>query len=117
LERLHQSKINVMRDKQAKQMEQLLDRQEQELEELAAKHAKELETLEASFEEEATELQNVFSERRSRLSRRWELAEEIERLNLTAKTGLAFAPMAAIEWPEQESKKRKDGLDAMPEIE
>lgn len=117
LERLHQSKINVMRDKQAKQMEQLLDRQEQEFETLAAKHAKELEVLEASFEEEDTELQKVFSERRSRLSKRWDLTEEIERTNLTAKTGFAFAPMPTIEWPDQGSKERKDGLDVMPEIE
>ena len=115
LERLHQSKINVMRDKQSKQMEQLLDKQEQELEALAAKHTKELEVLELGFSEEDKELQKVFSERKGRLSKRWNLAEEVERKTLEDKTRLTFAPMAVIEWPSQESKETKDRLDTTPE--
>ena len=42
MDRLHQSKVNVMRDKQAKQMEQLLCRQEEELEKLARKQDEDL---------------------------------------------------------------------------
>lgn len=117
LERLHQAKINVMRDKQAKQMEQLLDRQEQELEDLATKHQNELDTLEAGFEDENKELQKAFSEKRGRLNQRWNLSEEIERKNLETKTGLAYAAMADIEWPTEGSKEKADGLDAMPEVD
>jgi hypothetical protein len=114
LERLHQSKINVMRDKQAKQMEHLLEKQEQEQEARAAKHAEELEALELSFAAEEEELRSLFQQRRSRLGRRWELAEQLERKNLESKTNLTFAPMAAIEWPSPESRG-DGGLDAMPE--
>lgn len=118
MERLHQAKINVMRDKQAKQMEQLLERQEQELEAQAAKHAGELEALELGFEAEVKELLRVFAERRDRLSKRWNLAEEIERKRLEDETTLTFAPMSAVEWPDLESEEaKKDGLGVMLEIE
>jgi hypothetical protein len=117
MERLHQAKINVMRDKQAKQMEQLLERQEQDLQALVVKNKNELEALELSFAAEDKELLKVFSERRGRLSRRWEVVEEVERKNLEAKTNDRFAPMAVIEWPNLESKEISDSLDAMPEIE
>jgi hypothetical protein len=99
MERLHQSKINVMRDKQAKQMEHLLSRQEEELKRLTAKHAEELRILELSFATEDEDFVKLFSERRRRLTSRWYLAEEIERKKLEIRTKLRFAPMAAIEWP------------------
>lgn len=117
MERLHQSKINVMRDKQAKQMEQLLERQEQELEILATKHTNDLDALEISFAAEDKELKALFLERRSRLSRRWDLIEEVQRKNLEAKFNLTFAPMAPVEWPDPQSRMGKSCLDVTPEGE
>jgi len=104
LERLHQSKINVMRDKQAKQMENLIERQEEELEKLSVKQDEELETLEESFATEEEGFMKVFAERRKRLSRRWCLLEEIQRKKLEAEQGVKFAPMSVVEWPRVDSK-------------
>jgi hypothetical protein len=99
LDRLHQSKINVMRDKQAKQMEQLLIRQEEELEKLSNKQALEVEALEETFVVEEDAFGNIFKERRERLRRRWIIVEEIERKKLELEKKVRFAPMLPVEWP------------------
>jgi hypothetical protein len=100
LERLHQSKINVMRDKQAKQMEQLLARQLEEEEKLIARQDVELDTLEASFSAEEVNFLQAFKARRERVLQRWRLAEEIEREKLHQRTKLRYAPLSLPEWPE-----------------
>jgi hypothetical protein len=113
LERLHQSKINVMRDKQAKQMEQLLYRQGEELEKLANKQNEELNALEDNFGFEEEKFVKVFRERRDRLQHRWIVTEEIERKNLENKMSLKFAPMSPVDWPEP--PKPEEGLQAVTE--
>lgn len=99
LERLHQAKINVMRDKQAKQMESLMHRQDEDMAKLGLRQSEELDTLvdELSLEEEG--LNRVFGERKARLRRRWKLAEDVERKKLEVSTGLRYASLKALEWP------------------
>ncbi len=104
MERLHQSKINVMRDKQAKQMEQLLVRQDEELEKLANKQSEELDDLADGFGFEEDNFSKTFRERRDRLRLRWEIVGEIERKNLENKKNLKFAPMTPVEWPSTVTK-------------
>ncbi|KAI9640486.1 hypothetical protein NHQ30_011232 [Ciborinia camelliae] len=100
LGRLHQSRINVMRDKQAKQMENLIIRQEEELKNLSLKQNQELEALEEMHSREEEGIIALFIERKSRLIWRWNLTEEVERTKLTDLTGLKFAPMPPIPWPQ-----------------
>ncbi|CZT09540.1 related to ariadne-2 protein [Rhynchosporium agropyri] len=114
LDRLHQSKVNVMRDKQAKQMEQLLVRQEEELEKLGNKQRDELDALDSGFVGDEDVFLNVFEERRRRLRRRWTLAEEIERKRLGLMKNVSFAPMPEVEWPDVEPKQEQ-GLEAVNE--
>ena len=114
LERLHQSKINVMRDKQAKQMEHLLVRQEEELEKLATKQNDELETLEESFGTEEEGFIKIFLERRERMRRRWGVVEEVERKKLESEKGVKFAAMSPVVWPDPETKEDA-GLEAVSE--
>ncbi|KAH8667599.1 hypothetical protein BGZ60DRAFT_409610 [Tricladium varicosporioides] len=114
MERLHQSKINVMRDKQAKQMEQLLTRQEEELEKLGSKQDEELESLEESFVSEEESFYNIFRIRKSRLKRIWLINEEIARKRLEDNEGVKFAPMEPIEWPDKEIVQ-DEGLQAVDE--
>ncbi|RDL31495.1 Uncharacterized protein BP5553_09704 [Venustampulla echinocandica] len=114
LERLHQSKINVMRDKQSKQMEELLARQEDELDKLATKQAEELEGLEERFVNEEDGLADLFQQRRARLRWRWGITEEILRKQLEAREKVKFAMMKPVEWPELESNQ-DDGLEAVSE--
>jgi len=114
MERLHQSKINVMRDKQAKQMELLLARQEDELEKLAAKQTEDLEDLEESFASEEEGFIRVFQDRRIRLRRRWDVIEQIERKRLELEKKVKFAPLVPVPWPEVEVKP-DDSLEAVTE--
>jgi IBR domain, a half RING-finger domain len=105
MERLHQSKINVMRDKQAKQMEQLLVRQEEELDKLADKQNSELEALEETFGIEEDGFVKIFRERRERLRRRWSIIEEVERKKLEMGEKANFAPLAPVPWLDLEPKQ------------
>ena len=114
MDRLHQSKVNVMRDKQAKQMEQLLCRQEEELEKLARKQDEDLEALDSSFVADEEAFLNAFDERRRRLRRRWVITEEVERKKLEKAKKVKFAPMPEVEWPSLEPKQ-DDGLEAVTE--
>lgn len=114
LDRLHQSKINVMRDKQAKQMEELLSRQEEEIEKLAKRQSEELDSLEDDFGIEEDAFMKVFGERRARLRHRWTVAEEIERKDLENKMSVKFALMTPVDWPIPETKN-EDPLTAVTE--
>jgi hypothetical protein len=114
LERLHQSKINVMRDKQAKQMEHLLDRQEEELNKLATKQDEELLALEESFGSEEEGFLKLFADRKKRMTKRWNLVEQIERKKLEFAKGERFAPMSPVAWPDLGSKP-DESLEAVTE--
>jgi hypothetical protein len=114
LERLHQSRINVMRDKQAQQMEQLIARQEEELEKLASKQSEELEALEERFSTEEQGFKKTFHTRRARMRRRWEIVAELERKKLEAERGVRFAPLKSVDWPDPEVKHHY-GLEVVTE--
>ncbi|RFU34844.1 hypothetical protein B7463_g1470, partial [Scytalidium lignicola] len=99
LERFHQAKINVMRDKQAKQMEHLLERQAEELHKLGVRLAEEVETLEEGVGVEEERLSRITEERRRRLMLRWAVQAEIELKRLQKTTGLRFGPVSPIHIP------------------
>ena len=103
MERMHQSKINVMRDRQAKRMEELLDRQEAELDKLGVKRQEELEDLAAQFAHETDAVSGLFGSRRERLQRRWELAMEVLTKDLEEKEQTKYAQLATPEWPREKT--------------
>lgn len=114
MERLHQAKINVMRDRQAKKMEELLERQEQEWQKLSNKREEDLEDLAAEFAHDEDALSRIFQDRKAKLQRRWELADEILRREMGQKNGQAYGAMALPEWPEEEAA-RDNGLSVVEE--
>ncbi|PSR75839.1 hypothetical protein BD289DRAFT_379052 [Coniella lustricola] len=97
--RLHQARINVLRDRQAKRMEELLERQEKELEKLGEKREEDIEDLAAEFAHEEDHLIKVFDDRRARLVRRWELGVEILRVELCKEHNATFAAIPTPKWP------------------
>ncbi|TPX10683.1 uncharacterized protein E0L32_008417 [Thyridium curvatum] len=99
MERLHQARINVLRDQQAKRMEDLLDRQEREMETLLESRAQSIQDLEADFVQDEEALTRLFEDRKNALYRRWELAGEIMRKELEQEQGVAYGPMQLPEWP------------------
>lgn len=99
LERLHQAKINVLRDRQAKRMEELQGRQDQEMEKLLEKRGKEMESLAGEFAQEEDMLANAFAHRKGEMLQRWELKFEVLRRELEARDGVSYARMELPPWP------------------
>lgn len=114
MKQLHQAKINVMRDRQAKALEELLERQESEMSKLMEKNRREQENLESDFADEEDALTTTFTQRRSTLEKRWELEMEIMRKELENERGLRYASVAPLEWP-YDKELLDDGLSAVDE--
>ncbi|KAL3420363.1 IBR domain-containing protein [Phlyctema vagabunda] len=115
LERLHQAKINVMRDKQAKQMENLAARHDEELARLDAKQTEELLALDEALVGEEEAFVRVFGARRARLRSRWSLVAELERRRLEAATGLRFAAVQAVVWHDRDVADDEAMLEVVSE--
>jgi hypothetical protein len=114
MKQLHQAKINVMRDRQAKALEELLDRQELEMQRLTDKNVKEVESLESDFADEEDTFATTFFQRKVQIERRWELCMEVLRRELEDDTGLRFASMEPLEW-QPLKEFLEDGLSAVEE--
>ncbi|OHF03436.1 IBR domain-containing protein [Colletotrichum orchidophilum] len=114
MERLHQAKINVLRDRQAKRMEELLERQEQELEKLTDKKEQEIENLATDFAQEEDTLVKLSNDRKQRLQRRWLIAIEILRNELEEQTGDQYASLILPTWPD-DTETQDEILASLPE--
>ncbi|ORY67309.1 uncharacterized protein BCR38DRAFT_337342 [Pseudomassariella vexata] len=99
MKQLHQAKINVMRDRQAKALEELLERQEKEMDRLVEKNNKEIENLESDFVDEEDILTMTFNRRRSTIEKRWELSMKILRKEMESEKGGRFSVLEPLEWP------------------
>lgn len=111
MDNLHASRINVLREKQAKQLERIAAKQEAELETLADDRRLETEDLDAACEAEALQLREDFSDRKDRLVARWNLAETIERRRLENRTGETYAPLPIMSWGEGLPMEAEEGDD------
>lgn len=98
IDNLHASRINVLRERQAKQLERIAAKQEAELERLGDELQQEMADLDAACEAEAVQLRREFSERKDRLVARWTLAEAIDRRRLEISTGETYGPLPVIAW-------------------
>ncbi|KAL8935124.1 MAG: hypothetical protein Q9211_004869 [Gyalolechia sp. 1 TL-2023] len=95
---LHTARINVLREKQGKQLERIIGKQELELKDMEKDLASKMQQLASASQSDEQMLQYEFSERRKRLTSRWTLAEAIERKKLENESGEAYAPLPPIEW-------------------
>ncbi|MCJ1437264.1 hypothetical protein MMC27_006650 [Xylographa pallens] len=98
---LHAARINVLREKQAKQLERIAAKQDAELSATTASMDIALQKHDSQFAGEALDLQQDFWDRKKRILARWALAEAIERRKLEHETGLPFAPLPPIPWLEE----------------
>ena len=97
---LHSARINVLREKQAKQLERIQAKQDGELSAVSAEMDMELKKHESKFHGEEIDLQQDFWDRKKRILARWALAEAIERRKLERETDLHFAPLPPIPWSD-----------------
>lgn len=98
MDNLHTSRINVLREKQAKQYERIVAKQETELENLESGFKGQSEEMDIRFRADETQLQEKFSARKNRLVSRWTLVEAIERRKMDLATGEVFGPLPPIIW-------------------
>jgi hypothetical protein len=112
MERRHQSQINVLREKQAKRMEELVGRHEEETAALVERRSEEFEDLGLGFANEEEALLRVFGQRRERMVRRWGVEGEVLRVEMEGKEGVRFGRMERPVWPEL---GEEEGLPAVTE--
>lgn len=98
MENLHASRINVLREKQAKQLERIVAKQEAELDKAETDFEQENLDLDEKFRDEDESLRTESSQRRERLVRRWELTESIERRKLELETDDKYGKLPDIAW-------------------
>ncbi|KAK4199696.1 hypothetical protein QBC40DRAFT_78957 [Triangularia verruculosa] len=102
MERKHQSQINVLREKQAKALEELIERHEKEMDVLVDRRAEEIEDLAVEFTNEEEELTAVFRERRAKLEWKWELEMEVLRVRMERELGVGFVRLGRPKWSEEQ---------------
>ena len=96
METLHRSKIEVLRGKQNKALENFINKKEKELTTLRFEHmqaVKEAGELEAQDEES---LMDTLGDKRRRLEDRWKRQASIECARMEKVTGLKYAPLPEI---------------------
>lgn len=101
MDNLHKARINVLREKQGKQLERISAKQEVALVTLADSYRKQMIELEDSFQGEDNELRVEFAARKKRLLARWALTKAIERRKLENEMGETYAPLPDVVWPER----------------
>lgn len=114
MDRMHQAKINVMRDRQTKRMEELLDRQDAELDKLYDQRQVELDNVSAQFSREEAMATAFFEARQSRIHPRWVLAIEVLSKQLEERSGQEVVRVAPPRWPEvaiEPEEKSSSGLE------
>lgn len=99
MQSLHDSRINVLREKQAKHVERVIAKQDEELAKSASQMNAELAALDSELDHTLAEEQVSVVERKFRLGRRWSIAEAVARKRLEIETGEHFAPLPPIVWP------------------
>lgn len=106
MDTLHTSKINVLRGKQKKAVENLINKKEREIEKVKQELQKELSAVGQEFSNQQASATLTLTQKRSRLEARWQTQALIERTKMERATGLAHAPLpvvVATEDPEQPS--------------
>ena len=102
IDALHTARINVLREKQAKQIERIVAKQVAELERLEENANTELERLEMEAGKEEEAVRRVFEGRKRRLLWRWKIAEAIERRKLELERGEEFGELPDVRWGVEE---------------
>ena len=93
---LHRSKINVLRGKQKKAVENFTNKREAEIDRLQHACDRELERLGEEERGEEDAVKAVFDAKRHQLESRWRIQARIERAKMERQTGLAHADLGDV---------------------
>ena len=101
MDNLHEGRIHVLREKQAKQLQRVSAKQDAELEKADAELEKELEEVDNKYNAEEEDLRDEFAEHRRRLVAKWDVAESLERAKLEQETGEMYGPLPTVVWGDE----------------
>jgi hypothetical protein len=99
---LHDSKINVLRERQAKQMERLTESHDEELAVMQERFEEEEARRNAAQNSEEDKIRNEFDLKKHRLIWRWKLMETVERRKLELESGETYGDLPDVQWGEEE---------------
>ncbi|ATY60370.1 IBR finger domain [Cordyceps militaris] len=98
----HQAKINVMRERQARRVEELLDRQEAEVETLTVRQQEASAVLGSRVAAEEEAAGDALRALQIRLGARWSLQLDVLCREREAEEGLRYGPVATPAWPQDQ---------------
>ena len=87
---LHSSKINVLRGKQKRALQNFILKKEQEVEQMEKDQGIELDLIDFEYAKLETEIRQEFEMKRTKLEARWKLQALIERTRMERSTGLRY---------------------------
>jgi hypothetical protein len=93
MDTLHASKINVLRGKQKKALENFTRKKENELNALEREQEKEIALIDRDATVQETDLRLALDTKRARLESRWRLQSSILQKKMENTTGLKYAPL------------------------
>ncbi|RVX70065.1 hypothetical protein B0A52_06237 [Exophiala mesophila] len=104
MDTLHKSKINVLRGKQKRAVENLMNRRDLEIEKLERDQQKELAAIDSEYASQEQQLLMALSTRKARLEARWRTQATIQRTRMEKMTGERFAALPDVTVQESDRK-------------
>jgi len=96
MDTLHVSKINVLRGKQKKAIENLILKKGKELENLEIEQKKEVAVIDRDYLGHESDLKLAFVQKRARLESRWRIQALIARMKMEKITGVNYGPLTDV---------------------
>jgi hypothetical protein len=103
MDRLHRSKLKVLRDRQERKLQEIFVRLEKELEDLISAHTESIVQLEGEYEQAEREILQTFTARKKKLKLRWNLEEAIIRSKLESQHGVPYGPLPPLSFTDLET--------------
>lgn len=113
MDRLHEARIKVLRERQEQQLQETTSRLERELDNLISKNADAIVELERDHQRAEQEIVQVFNTKKNRLRRRWNIEEAIIRKRLEDESGLPYGPLPNVSFsaPDDEEGHHSNERD------
>ncbi|CAG7918210.1 unnamed protein product [Penicillium olsonii] len=93
MDKLHDARIKVLRDRQELKLQEAIARTEQELDDLCNRHTKEIATLKIEHRQEEISLTAGLQSKEKTLCKRWHLEEAVLRRRLELRDGQLYGPL------------------------
>lgn len=106
MDRLHEARIKVLRERQEKQLQDTTARLGKELELLMNRNSEALTELERDHQREEQEMLQIFCVKKNRLRRQWNIEEAILRKKLEMQHGVPYGPLPIVSFsiPDDDSE-------------